>query len=237
MSIKRMLDLKLARALVFAVVAILIQGAAQIASADTISGTLNLGASNWSANGTLTTSGGTSGTWSLAFNFVNGTGNTVDVNSFAVQVFNAVSTESFTITSATLNGGSLGVWEYFVDDKLNNGSSPNCSSNTVKGWLCADTGQPTLSPYSIGSGQSAAFVFYGTYANTGAVNPLDLMASGCLVAGTCKLDGGTGNGNKWAVWAPLTTPVPEPPSLMLLGGGLSVLGMLVRRKYSKSSKA
>jgi hypothetical protein len=222
--------MKFLRVFVFTVAAILIQGAARIASADTINGTLNLGASNWTANGTLTTSGGTSGTWSLAFNFVNGTGNTVDVNSFAVQLFSAGSTESFAVTSATLNGGSLGAWEYFADDKLNNGSSPNCSSNTVKGWLCADTGNPTLHPYSIGSGQSAAFVFYGTYANSGAVNPLDLMASGCLVAGTCALDGGSGNGNKWAVSAPLTAPVPESSSLMLLGSGLSLLGVVARRK-------
>jgi hypothetical protein len=34
----------------FAAAAILIQGAAEIASADTVNGTLNLGASNWTAN-------------------------------------------------------------------------------------------------------------------------------------------------------------------------------------------
>ncbi len=204
-------------------------GATQIASADT----LNLGATNWTASGTLTTSGGTSGTWSLNFNFVNGTGNTVDVNSFAVQLFNAGPSESFTVTNATLNGGSLGVWEYFADDKLNNGGTPNCSSTSVKGWLCADTGQPTLQPYSIGSGQSAMFVFSGTYTNTGAVNPLDLMASGCLVAGTCKLDGGgssSSNVNKWAVTAPMISPVPEPGALTLLAAGFLLVGALLKRR-------
>src|SRR5260370_8184613 len=112
--------MKFDRVFVFGGAAILIQGGAQIASADTI----NLGASNWTANGTLTTSGGTSGTWSLAFNFVNGTGNTVDVNSFGVQLFNAGSSESFAVTSATLNGGSLGVWEDFAANKLNTRHSP-----------------------------------------------------------------------------------------------------------------
>jgi hypothetical protein len=200
--------------------------------ADTINGTLNLGAANWNAAGTLTTSGGTSGTWTLAFNFVNGTSNTVNVNSFGVQLFQAGPSESFTVTGATLNGGSLGVWEYFADDKLNNGSSPTCSSNTIKGWFCADTGQPTLSPYSIASGQTAAFVFSGAYTNTGATAPLDLMASGCLVAGTCQLDGGSSNGNKWAVSAPMTTasPVPEPGSLALLAVGFLTVGMLLKRR-------
>lgn len=208
---------------------VLIFGSGQSASADT----LNLGASNWTANGTLTTSGGSSGTWTLTFDFVNGTSNTVDINSFAVQLFNAGPTESFSVTSATLNGGSLGVWEYFADTKVNNGSSANCSTNTVKGWLCADTGQPTLSPYAIGSGQTASFVFSGTYSNTSAVSPLDLMASGCLVAGTCMLDGGTTNANKWAVSAPMvsvTTSVPEPSSLTLVGIGLLAVGLLIGRR-------
>lgn len=208
---------------------VLIFGLGQSASADT----LNLGASNWTANATLTTSGGTSGTWTLTFDFVNGTSNTVDVNSFGVQLFNAGPSESFAVTSATLNGGSLGVWEYFADNKLNNGSSPTCSSNTIKGWLCADTGQPTLSPYAIGSGQTASFVFSGTYSNTSAISPLDLMASGCLVAGTCMLDGGTSNANKWAVSAPMvsvTTNVPEPSSLTLVAIGLLAVGLLIGRR-------
>jgi hypothetical protein len=218
-----------ARVLVFAVAAILILGTAQIASADS----MNLGATNWNAKETFTTSGGTSGTWSLTFDFVNGTANTVDVNSFAVQLFNSGATESFSFSTATLNGGALGVWEFFADDKLNNGGTPDCSSTSVKGWLCGDTGHVTLNPFSIASGKTLEFILGGTYANTSAINQLDLMASGCLVAGTCKLDGGSDNTNRWTVSGAMT--VPEPSSLVLLAGGLSLvslLGMVLRRAGS-----
>jgi PEP-CTERM motif len=221
------------RLFVFLVATLLMLGAAQVASADTV-GSLNLGASNWNASGDLATSGGTSGTWTLTFSFTNGTANTVDLNSFGVQLFNAGSGESFTIGTGTVNGSTISgtAWEAFSDTKLNNGSSPSCSGNTNMGWLCADTaGLGTLSPYSILSGQSAAFVFTGTYSNTSAIGTLDLMASGCLVAGTCVLDGGSSNGNKWAVSAPMGsggTSVPEPRTFSLLAIGL--LGLAASRK-------
>jgi hypothetical protein len=202
--------------------------------ADTITGALNLKTGyNLNANATLTTSGGSSGTFSLAFNIVNSTSGIIDINSFSLQLFGAGAAESFSVASATLNGSPLGgVWEYFADDKLNNGSTPDCSTNSVKGWVCVDTGQGTLHPAPLGSGQTAAFLFLGSYSNTGAVSVLDMMGSGCVVQGTCKLDGGTTNDNKWAVSAPMTSPspVPEPASLALLASGLLVVGTLLKRR-------
>jgi hypothetical protein len=220
---------------VFFAAALLMLGVAQVASADTV-GTLNLGAPGFTASGDLAASGGS---WTLTFTFANGTANTVDINSFGVQLFNAGSGESFSISSTTLNGSSISgtTWEAFSDTKLNNGSSPTCNNSAPGGWLCADTaamlGGPTsglVSPFAISSGQSATFVFTGTYSNTSPLGTLDLMSSGCLVAGTCMLDGGSTNGNKWAVSAPMggSTSVPEPRTFSLLAVGL--LGLAASRK-------
>jgi hypothetical protein len=223
------------RLFVFLAATLLMLGVAQVASADTV-GTLNLGAPGFNASGDLAASGGS---WTLTFTFTNGSANTVDINSFGVQLFNAGSGESFAISSATLNGSSISgsVWEAFSDTKLNNGSSPTCNNTAPGGWLCADTaallGGPTsghVSPFAISSGQSATFVFTGTYSNTTPLGTLDLMSSGCLVAGTCMLDGGSTNGNKWAVSTPMggSTGVPEPRTFSLLAIGL--IGLAASRK-------
>ncbi len=148
-------------------------------------------------------------------------------------MFNAGSSETFSISTETLNGSStITPWEFFADHKLNNGSTPDCSTNSVKGWICGDTGKPTLSPYSVANGTTAEFIITGTYSGTTPVSTLDLMASGCLVAGTCDLDGGSNNNNKWAVSTGMgtgTTNVPEPGTSTLLMGGFLGLALLGRK--------
>lgn len=229
--------MNLARLSFLALAAILVLGAAQVATADQVTGSINLQETGWNANATLTTSGTTSGTWQLTVDFVNGTASNTDINSFAIQLFSAAGSESFSLLNATVNGSaSLGNWEFFADDKLNNGGSPDCSTNTVKGWVCGDTANnlgSTITPFVVNAGTTTEFILSGNFSAPGGLsNPLDMMASGCLVAGTCFLDGGTSDGNKWAVSGAMTgtTSAPEPSSFLLLGSGLSFLGMAFRRR-------
>jgi hypothetical protein len=218
--------------------AFLVLGAAEVASADQVTGSINLKEANWNANGTLTTSGTTSGTWNLTLDFVNGTAANTDINSFTVQLFSAAGAESFSLSTETVNGSStLGNWEFFSNDKLNNGGSPDCSTSSVKGWVCGDTANnitSTITPFVVDAGTTTEFILTGTFsAPGGPISILDMMASGCKVAGSCFLDGGSSDGNKWAVSGTLggtTTNVPEPSSFMLLGAGMLALAALSGRR-------
>jgi hypothetical protein len=143
---------------------------AGIAQADTfdLGATATPQVAGWTAKATLTAS---AGTWSLDFIFNNNTANTVDVNSWALQLFSPAAAESFSILTSPqailTGGGSVVGWNFFADDKLNNGSTPDCNTQSTGGWLCADTSSGgTLHPQQINAGGTLDFNLSGTYTGT-----------------------------------------------------------------------
>jgi len=176
--------------------------APRVAYADTIGTLDNLGGyTGLDATADLSLTGATG--WKLTFTLTNDTHQTIDLNQFAIELFSASGTTTVN-PGATLDGVGLvtpgGAWEYSANENSNNGSGTCKTSGSQSGWICADTdAKEILHPYSVSSGASATFVFTGTDTTGTLLTELSLMASGCAEAGTCWLDGGHNNANKWAV--------------------------------------
>lgn len=196
--------------------AVLMLAVAAVAHADSL--TL---APGLTANATLTTSGNT---FNLVMTFSNTTGSNATINGWVLQTFNPGS-----ITGGSFVSLPTG-WNFADNDKISNSGSGTCNQpNSINGWLCTSDQGIDANAATIAAGGSLVFEFNGTF--TGSVaTPLDLMANGCTVAGTCD----SNNDNKWAVSTAMTsTQVPEPASTVLLGSGLSALGILGRRKFRR----
>ena len=185
--------------------AVVIAGLTSVSAfADTIS-SLNL-APNLNATAHLSTTGSN---FTFTLSIVNSGLTSATIKVFSIQLFSG----AITVTTASLPSG----WQYFANEKTNNGPGGVCTSNGHPGWLCADKNGGST---TIAANSTLTFSFTGTFAGS-EVNPFHLMANGLI------------GDAKWAVSNDLThtTNTPEPASLFLMGTGLISAGSLVRKRF------
>ena len=167
--------------------------------------------------------------FSLTFDLTNNDAtNSATLVAYTLQLFDSAFTINPTLTTGLPSG-----WDALAGYKQNNSGDPStCHTATgLSGWFCVtSTGTTgTAGPLTIGPGATAVFTFSGTL-DTGnnMITPFDLLINGTYP-----------NGVKYAISSSMSTPggppphqLPEPASLLLIGGGFLGLSALVRRRLN-----
>jgi hypothetical protein len=141
------------------------------------------------------------------------------LNDFTLSLLGGGNSSNISITLTSPEDSSLSSigWTQAANAKINNGNNTTgciTGGSGYGGWVCAYGS----TPLAITSG-GYDFHFAGTYQGT-VMTPFDLMANGSI------------NGNKIGVSDYMS--VPEPSSMLLMGGGLSGVALLRRLKKSKT---